>query len=60
MIVTFQHVAAETATYQCWSVKVPTEYIEAASSFAARIEFAKKHKLVVTECMARKLNHSRI
>jgi hypothetical protein len=34
------------------------EYIDAETSFAARIEFAKRHKLVVTDCMARVMVHA--
>lgn len=41
-------------TYQCWHVDVPQEYIEAATSFAARQAFARKHHKQVSECMARR------
>lgn len=39
--------------YQCWHIDIPQEYVEAASSFAARQAFAKKHHKQVSECMAR-------
>ncbi len=45
-------------TYQAWSETVPMEYIDAETSFAARIEFAKRHKLVVTDCMARAVQNA--
>lgn len=40
--------------YQTWSVSQPMEHIEAANSFAARQEFAKRYGLEVTECMSRR------
>lgn len=39
--------------YQCWHVDIPTETIEALSSFAARQYFARRHRKQVSECMAR-------
>lgn len=42
------------STYQCWHVDVPQENIGAASSFAARQEFARRHRKQVSECMARR------
>lgn len=45
-------------TYQTWSIDVPMEYIEASSGWEARKLFAAKHKLPVTECMARWVNSS--
>lgn len=42
-------------TYQTWSTSVPSESIQAANSFAARLEFARRHDLHVTDCMASKV-----
>ena len=40
-------------TYQTWATTAPMELIEAATGFEARKAFAAKHRLPVTECMAR-------
>lgn len=40
-------------TYQVWTKRLPMELIEAPDSFTARKQFAAKHKVDVTDVMAR-------
>lgn len=40
--------------YQCWSLHTPMEVVEAIDSYAARKEFARKHRLQVSEVMSRR------